>query len=109
MAFTPNIGFNVYVNREGQEMTRGKKAAAEEGTNNEDAASEVVPAKRTRVVQSDVPRYSLEQALRVPRAIAQEYAGRPTKPVHVANAMGVTHASSRFRMLCGAATAYGLT
>jgi len=89
-------------------MARGKKAAVAEGTN-EGTESEGPSVKRTRVVQSDVPRYSLEQALRVPRAIAQEYASRPTKPIHVANAMGVTHASSQFRMLCGAATAYGLT
>jgi hypothetical protein len=100
--------FNVDANREGMQMVRGKNAAVAEGTS-EEMASEGTPAKRTRVVQSDVPRYSLEQAIRVPRAIAQEYAGKPTKPVYVANAMGVTHASSQFRMLCGAATAYGLT
>jgi hypothetical protein len=64
---------------------------------------------RSRLSQEDVPGYSLEQALRVPRAIAENYAFKPTRPMHVAGAMGMTPTSGGFRGLTGAAVAYGLT
>jgi predicted nucleotide-binding protein len=59
--------------------------------------------------QSDVPAYSLDQALRVPRSIADNYARKPTPTLRVAAAMNMQPASSTFRMLTGAAIAYGLT
>jgi len=59
--------------------------------------------------QTDVPAHTLEQALRVPRAIVDEHAGKATKPLDVAHAMKVQPGSGPFRMLCGAAIAYGLT
>src|SRR6267154_5650830 len=65
--------------------------------------------RRSRVSQADVPAYSLEQALRVPRAIGDNYAFRPAKPLDVAAAMEMSPTASTFRMLCGSAIAYGLT
>lgn len=65
--------------------------------------------KRTYVSQTDVPSYPLTQALRVARAIADNYAKQPTKPLRVAQAMEMLPGSSGFKMLCGAAIAYGLT
>jgi hypothetical protein len=44
-------------------------------------------AKRSRLSQEEVPAYSLEQAIRVPRAIADNYAYKPTRPLNVAGAM----------------------
>lgn len=76
---------------------------------NRSAVPDKVSHRRQHTNQTEIPRYTLEQALRVPKALADEYAGKPTKPIHVANAMGIKPASSQFRMLCGAATAYGLT
>jgi hypothetical protein len=64
---------------------------------------------RQRLLQEDVPGYSLEQALRVPRAIAENYAYKPTRPLNVAGAMGMTPTSGPFRGITGAAVAYGLT
>lgn len=64
---------------------------------------------RKYISQSDVPAFPLSQALRVPQAIADNYGKNPTKPLRVAQAMGMAPASSRFRVLCGAAIAYGLT
>lgn len=72
-------------------------------------AEQPVRAKRTKIKQSDVPGYSLDQALRVPRAIAENYAYKPTKPLHVASAMGMQPNAGPFRGLTGAAIAYGLT
>ncbi|WP_269533009.1 TIR domain-containing protein [Chitinimonas sp. BJYL2] len=65
--------------------------------------------KRAKISQSDVPAYSLSQALRVLNAIADNYALKPTTPLRVAQAMEMAPTSSSFRMLTGAAIAYGLT
>jgi predicted nucleotide-binding protein len=65
--------------------------------------------KRSRVSQTDVPRHTLAEAMRVAEALNNEFAKRPTKPFYVADAMGVSASSSRFRTITGAAVAYGLT
>jgi hypothetical protein len=65
--------------------------------------------KRSRLSQEDVPGSSLEQALRVPRAIAESYGFKPTRPMHVASAMKMSPTSGPFRGITGAAIAYGLT
>lgn len=75
------------------------------------AVEEDTAAKRKRgyLSQTDVPGYPLQQALRVPQAIADNYGKAPTKPLRVAQAMGMTPTSGPFRGLTGAAIAYGLT
>src|SRR5437016_2955763 len=65
--------------------------------------------RKARVSQSDVPASSLEKALRVARAIGDNYAFSPTRPLDVAVALQMSPTSSKFRMLCGTAIAYGLT
>lgn len=69
---------------------------------------EIRSEKRKNVSQKDVPAIPLQQALRVPRAIVENYAGRPTKPLKVAEAMGMQPNNGNFRQLCGAAVAYGM-
>jgi hypothetical protein len=69
----------------------------------------VVVSKRVRLSQGDVPSYSLEQALRVPTAISENYGYKPTRPMHVAGAMKMSPTSGPFKALTGAAVAYGLT
>lgn len=76
------------------------------------SADEAVKGKKTnkkRLSQTDVPAYSLEHALRVPTAVFENYAGKPTKPIDVAAAMELLPNSSQFRMITGSAIAYGLT
>jgi predicted nucleotide-binding protein len=65
--------------------------------------------KRTYLSQSDVPGSSLEQALRIPRAIAENYADGPVTPLQLASALNMTPSSGPFKGLCGASIAYGLT
>lgn len=65
--------------------------------------------KRNYLSQSDVPNCSLEEALRIPKAIAENYASKPTSPLRVASALEMSPKSGTFRMLCGASIAYGLT
>src|SRR5689334_6105696 len=72
-------------------------------------APEAQEGARKNISQSDVPAYSLDQALRVPQAIADNFGKQPTKPLRVAQALNMSPTSSGFRMLCGAAIAYGLT
>tara|TARA_R110002096_G_scaffold212352_9_gene399853 strand:- start:3454 stop:4581 length:1128 start_codon:yes stop_codon:yes gene_type:complete len=72
-------------------------------------AARIPKKKQTRLSQSDVPGYSLEQALRIPKALSENYAAKPATPLKVASAMNVQPGSGPFRQLCGASIAYGLT
>lgn len=65
--------------------------------------------KAKRVSQSEIPSCSLSKAIRVATAIADSYGKHPTKPLRVAEAMGMTPTSGPFRAICGASIAYGLT
>jgi predicted nucleotide-binding protein len=65
--------------------------------------------QRRYVSQTDVPTSTLQRALRIPQAIADNYGYKPTSPLQVAVALDVQPSSSNFRMLTGAAIAYGLT
>lgn len=65
--------------------------------------------RQVQVSQSDVPSYSLAEALRIPLAIADNYAAKPTRTIDVAGALNMTPGSSHFRQLAGASVAYGLT
>lgn len=59
--------------------------------------------------QEDIPAYELNEALLIARALLLEYGGHPSTPLDVAAAMELTPTSGKFRMLCGASIAYGLT
>lgn len=65
--------------------------------------------KRSYVKQTDVPLATLDDALRVPKAILDNYAGQPTTPLKLAKALDLDPKGSQIRTLCGAAIAYGLT
>lgn len=65
--------------------------------------------QRSRMSQADVPRYALEQSLRVAEALNNDFAGRAVQPLSVAQSMDLSPASSYFRDLCGSSMAYGLT
>lgn len=66
-------------------------------------------SKKASLAQSDVPSYSLMDALRVPKAIAEELGKQPSTPLQVAAAMGMKPTTGGFRMITAAAIAYGLT
>ncbi|MFG1286827.1 TIR domain-containing protein [Xanthobacter versatilis] len=65
-------------------------------------------SKRSYIRQSDVPTTSLDEALRLPQAIFDHYAGKPTTPFNVAKALNVDVKGSQLRVLSGAAIAFGL-
>jgi hypothetical protein len=65
--------------------------------------------RKSRVSQLDVPSYPLSQATRVSAALADHFGLKSARPIQVAQALEIQPTSSGFRMLCGAAIAYGLT
>ncbi|HVZ82637.1 MAG TPA: TIR domain-containing protein [Terracidiphilus sp.] len=85
-----------------------KTVAAEVPAKRGTSDSEDAP-KRAKISQADIPAYSLAEAIKVPRAIAENYGRKPTAPLKVAKGMNVQPNSSSFRMVTGAAMAYGLT
>jgi hypothetical protein len=80
-------------------MAKPKTAAKE---------AEDVRPKRKRV-QSDFPKDSLEQALRVAKALEEANGGQPLPPIETATALGVSPGSSDFRVILSSSLKYGLT
>ncbi len=68
-----------------------------------------VAEKRVFLSQSDFPVSTLTEALRIPKALADNFAGGDTPPHDVAMALDLSPTSSQWRMLAGCALAYGLT
>ncbi len=64
---------------------------------------------RAYISQSDIPSFSLEKAIKIPAAIGDNYGYQPSTPLQVATVLEVQLTSSYFKMLTGAAIAYGLT
>jgi hypothetical protein len=67
-----------------------------------------IPQKRTYLKQSDVPSASLDEALRIPQALFDHYAGKAAAPLYVAKALNVDPKGSQLKVLSGAAIAFGL-
>jgi predicted nucleotide-binding protein len=64
---------------------------------------------RIKVMQTDMPSLSLDQALRVSLGIWNDFAGKSAAPHDIAFAVGMTPTSGPWRTLTGASIAYGLT
>lgn len=83
----------------------GKAATKKQGADLQKGTEKI----RSYMSQEDIPAYELDEALLVAKALIQEYGGHPSTPLDVAAAMDLTPTSGKFRMLCGASIAYGLT
>jgi predicted nucleotide-binding protein len=89
---------------------KGKGQASKATAKKASSGAKTVPEKtRAYMSQEEVPAYDLDDALLVAKALFQEYGGHPSTPLDVAAAMDLTPTSGKFRMLCGASIAYGLT
>ncbi len=60
-------------------------------------------------IKSDFPKHSLEEALRVPKALEDANGGQPLPPTDVAIALGMSPGSSEFRTILSSSIKYGLT
>ena len=67
------------------------------------------PEKRIQLSQSDFPIDTLDESLRVARALNDNFAGGATPPHDVAMAIDLSPTGSQWRMAAGCALAYGLT
>ncbi|MCI0626401.1 MAG: hypothetical protein L0387_32945 [Acidobacteria bacterium] len=65
--------------------------------------------KRKYLSQADVPSCSMEKALAIAQAIADNYGYKPATPLQVASALQMAPGAGPFRMLAGASIAYGFT
>ena len=65
--------------------------------------------KRSYLKQVEIPQRALREALAIPQALTDNFAGRPTPPHQVAMALNMSPTSSSWQSLAGAAIAYGLT
>jgi Predicted nucleotide-binding protein containing TIR-like domain len=72
------------------------------------ATSSGKSAKRQYLKQTDVPEFSLDEALRIPTTINDQFGGDPTSPVDVAMALDMLPQGRHFKQLSGAAIAYGI-
>jgi predicted nucleotide-binding protein len=75
---------------------------------NKQSRKQLTVTKRSYLKQTDVPSASLEEGLRIPTAILDHYAGKPTSPLHVAKALNLDARGSQIRTLSGASIAFGL-
>ncbi|CAL1690104.1 hypothetical protein MMB232_00225 [Brevundimonas subvibrioides] len=65
--------------------------------------------KQVRLSQTDVPGLELERALKLAKALWDDFAGRPARPLQLAEALDTKPSSGGWRGLTGASIAYGLT
>ncbi|WP_354423234.1 TIR domain-containing protein [Variovorax atrisoli] len=93
----------------GKKTAPTKKTAPEKKVRSKPSSPRVAEKTRSYMSQEDIPAYDLDEALLVAKALLQEYGGHPAAPLDVAAAMDLTPTSGKFRMLCGASIAYGLT
>jgi len=63
----------------------------------------------TRQNQSDFPKHTLEEALRVPQGIEDKNGGQPLPPIEMAAAIDMSPGSSEFRVILSSSIKYGLT
>ncbi|MFJ2980246.1 hypothetical protein ACIPEP_15450 [Curtobacterium sp. NPDC087082] len=86
-------------------------STVDEGSSGSPAPMPAVVKKQRKPAlrQDDVPSVSLDDAVKVAQTIADNNAYKPTRPLSVADGMGMTPSSSNFRVVTGAAVAYGLT
>jgi hypothetical protein len=66
--------------------------------------------KRTTntATRAKYPRHSVERALRIPKAILEQHAGKPCTPEQAANLLGVSSVKGPFGVEIASATKYGL-
>lgn len=83
-----------------------RKGAAKKATPQAIKASE---KPRSYMSQEDIPAFGIDEALVVAKVIFVEYGGGPSTPLDIAAGLDIQTTSAKFRMLCGAAIAYGLT
>lgn len=73
--------------------------------------SKEAPEDKTkpRAPRRPFPQHTLEEALAVAKAIQNKNAGKPWKPILLADALGIGSGSTNFRDITSSSNKYGLT
>ncbi len=64
---------------------------------------------KSRIRQTEIPSMTIEEAMRIPIALRDNYALEPASPTMIGKAIGIAPTSGIFRTITGAAVAFGLT
>ena len=64
---------------------------------------------KSRAPRRPFPQHTLEEALTVAKALKNKNAGKPWKPILLANALGIGSGSTNFRDITSSSNKYGLT
>lgn len=86
-----------------------EKTNTEKSENATEAKTTPAKTRATRIMQTNVPSCSIEEALKVPRAIWDHLAGKVSTPLQVSQALDMSPTSSKLREITGASIAYGFT
>lgn len=89
-------------------FTTGVPESEESPDSGQQSPAGAAAPKKPRV-QRDFPRYSLEEAVRIPQAIKEKNNGNPWPPAEVANAVGSGPRSNNWFYWTTASRDYGLT
>jgi len=73
------------------------------------AETEKPKKRKTYQPRRPFPKHTLEEAIKVAKAIQEKNAGKPWKPIFVAEALNIKPSSSNFRELTSSSFKYGLT
>lgn len=66
-------------------------------------------SRRAYISQAEIPKLALSEAISLAQGLYDNFAGKPTAPHQLALAIDISPTSSKWRELCGASIAYGLT
>jgi hypothetical protein len=66
-------------------------------------------SKRSYISQSDIPKLTLSETIRLAQCLYDDFAGKAAPPHQLAMSADISPTSSNFRDICGASIAYGLT
>jgi len=64
---------------------------------------------RIRITQNDLPKYTLNESLRLAQSLWDDFAGQSAAPHELAMSVDLSPTSSMWRDLCGSSIGYGLT
>lgn len=82
---------------------------AKKATLKSKAKPQAPAVERSRISQSDIPNLPLEDALKIAKALWDNFAGKSAAPHQIAMAIDKSPTSSDWRVLTGSSIAYGLT
>lgn len=90
-------------------MAKAKTADASSESSGQSSKGNKGASKGGRLLQSDVPAYTLSDAMKVAEALRDDWAKKSATPLDLAASLSHTPTGTTFRMMTGSAAAYGLT